>query len=204
MTGRLLCFLELWCHCGVTHEVPRGAQGASRVVPGKSGLHACGEGELIIALESWEGNRASRHVEEGLSRSLLSCGRKPRVPSTCACDLRELLRLPLRSQEYCGVGRGLLGLHWVWCNGREPHLEWRQEPQVSSPFLTQIAVSLQSRDKRVTPCLLWRNGSPLAFRVVHGVTGHLSSCVWKLRVFMHDARGCQCPFVLCLHPYGFL
>ena len=28
------------------------------------------------------------------------------------------LRVPLRSQGYCGVGRGLSGLHWVWCNGR--------------------------------------------------------------------------------------
>ena len=25
-----------------------------------------------------------------------------------------------------------------------------------------------------------RNGTPLASRVVHGVTGHVSSCVWNL------------------------
>ena len=31
-------FLELRCQCGVSHEVRRGAQGASRVAPGKSGL----------------------------------------------------------------------------------------------------------------------------------------------------------------------
>ena len=30
-----------------------GAQGASRVAPGKSGVYAYGEGELVIALESW-------------------------------------------------------------------------------------------------------------------------------------------------------
>ena len=42
--------------------------------------------------------------------------------STCAGDLRELLRVPLRSQGYCGVGRGLSGLHWVWCIGIGPHL----------------------------------------------------------------------------------
>ena len=29
----------------------------------------------------------------------------------------------------------------------------------------------------------------------------MSSCVWNLRVFPDDARGCQCPFVLCLHPH---
>ena len=43
------------------------------------------------------------------------------------------------------------------------------------PFLTRVAEYLPSTDKRVTPRLLWRNGSTLAFRVVHGVTGHLLS-----------------------------
>ena len=108
----------------------------------------------------------------------------------------------LRSQGYCEFTRGLSGLHWVWCNGREPHLELRQEPHGSSPFLTRIAGSLQSWDRRVRPSLVCRNGTPLPSRVVHGVTGHLSSCVWNLRVFPDDARGCQCPFVLCLHPQG--
>ena len=36
-----------------------------------------------------------------------------------------------------------------------------------------------------------RNGTPLAFRVVHGVSGPLSNCVWNLQVFPDDARGCQ-------------
>ena len=31
----------------------RSGQGASRVAPGKSGLHVRGEGECIIALELW-------------------------------------------------------------------------------------------------------------------------------------------------------
>ena len=110
-------FLELRCQCGVSHEVRQGAQGASLMSPGKSGLHVCGEGVCVIAIESWKQNRASRRVEEGLSRSFSGCGRKPWVPSTCAGDLMELLRVPLRSQEYCGVGRGLSGLHWVSCNG---------------------------------------------------------------------------------------
>ena len=51
--GRLRGFLELRRQCGVSHEVRRGAQGASRVAPGKSGLHVHGEGERIIALELW-------------------------------------------------------------------------------------------------------------------------------------------------------
>ena len=32
----------------------------------------------------------------------------------------------------------------------------------------------------------------LAFRVVHGVTGHLLNCMWNLCVFLDDAQGCQC------------
>ena len=74
--------------------------------PEKSVLHARDVGESVIALESWEGNRASRHVEEGLLRAFSSRGRKPWFPSTCVGDLRELLRVPLRSQGYCAVGRG--------------------------------------------------------------------------------------------------
>ena len=45
-------FLELQRQCGVSHEVVRGAQGASRAAPGKSGLHERGEGERVIVLES--------------------------------------------------------------------------------------------------------------------------------------------------------
>ena len=46
-------FLELQSQCGVSHEVRPGAQGASHVAPGKSGIHARGEGECVITLESW-------------------------------------------------------------------------------------------------------------------------------------------------------
>jgi len=48
-----VCFLELRRQCGVSHEVRQGAQGASHVAPGKSGLHVRGEGERVIALEPW-------------------------------------------------------------------------------------------------------------------------------------------------------
>ena len=46
-------FLELERKYEFSHEVRRGAQGASRVVPGKSGVYACDEEEPINALESW-------------------------------------------------------------------------------------------------------------------------------------------------------
>ena len=129
----------------------------------------------------------------------MCCSPKPWVPATCAGDLRELLRVPLRNQGYCGVGRGLSGLHWVWSNGRGPRLQLRQEPQGSSQFQSPIAGSLQSWDRRGSPRLVLRTGTPLAARVVHGVTGHLSSCIWNLRVLrtMHgdvSAPSC-CNFI---------
>ena len=66
--------------------------------------------------------------------------------------------MPMRSQGYCGDGRGLSGLHWVCFNGRGPHLGLRQEPQVSSPFLTQIEACLQSWDWILRPRLVWGRG----------------------------------------------
>ena len=77
------------------HEVRQGAQGASLMAPGKSGLHVRGERVRVISIEPWKQIRASRRFEEELSRSFSGCGRKPWVPSTCASDLMELLRVPL-------------------------------------------------------------------------------------------------------------
>ena len=89
-------------------------------------------------------------------------------------------------------------------SGRGPHVEVRQEAQASSPFRTPTAGSLQSWYRRVRPRLVWRNGTPLDSFVVHGVTGHLSICMLNLRVFLDDALGCHCPFVLCLVPQDCL
>ena len=97
-------FLRLWRSWGFSHEARRGHQGDSRAAPGKSGLHAPGEGELVITLEPWEVTRASRRVEEGLSTSFSGGGGKPSFPSTSAGDYRELLRVPLRGEGCCGVG----------------------------------------------------------------------------------------------------
>ena len=57
--GRLRGFLELRRPWGFSPEARRGSQGASREAPVKSGLHARGEGERVLALESREGTRAS-------------------------------------------------------------------------------------------------------------------------------------------------
>ena len=65
----MVSFLKLRRQCGVSHEVRQGAQGASLMAPGKSGLHVRGEGVRVISIEPWKQIRASRHVEVGLSRS---------------------------------------------------------------------------------------------------------------------------------------
>ena len=52
MTAVSRGFSRVRRQCGVSHEVRRGAQGASRVAPGKSDLHASGQGERVIALKS--------------------------------------------------------------------------------------------------------------------------------------------------------
>ena len=64
--GRLRGFLELQRPWGFSPEARRGSQGASREATGKSCLLARGEKERVIVLESREGTRASRRVEEGL------------------------------------------------------------------------------------------------------------------------------------------
>ena len=77
------------------------------MAPGKSSLHSSCEVERGIALESRLGNWASRCIEGGILTSFSGYGRKALVPSTCDGDLRELLMVPMGSQGYCGVGRGL-------------------------------------------------------------------------------------------------
>ena len=46
--------------------------------------------------------------------------------------------MPLRTQGYCAVGRGLSGHHWVWYNARGPHLvlKVKRESEVAQCVLT--------------------------------------------------------------------
>ena len=141
------------------------------MAPGKSSLHSTCEGECGFVLESWQGNRASRRIEGGNSRSFSSCGRKPWVPSNCDGDLRELLMVPMGSQVYCGVWRELLGLHWDRCNGLGPHLELRWEPQGLSPDLTWVSGCACHFKQGVRSRFVWRHGNLLSSRVVKGVSG---------------------------------
>ena len=53
MTGESRGFTRAEAPVWDSHEVRWGAQGGSLEEQGKSGLHASGEGERVIALESW-------------------------------------------------------------------------------------------------------------------------------------------------------
>ena len=84
----------------------------------------------------------------------------------------------------------------------------RKRPSPRGEAGTSGFLSVSDSDRRVpaelgqesqaSSCL--RKRTPLASRVVQGVSGPSSSCVWNPRVFADDAQGWQCPFVLCLHP----
>ena len=60
--------------------------------------------ECGIALESLQGNPASRCAEGGILRSFSSSGRKPCVCSTCDGDLRELLLCLLEVRNTVDLG----------------------------------------------------------------------------------------------------
>jgi len=53
------------------------------------------------------------------------------------------------------------------------------------------------------PCLLLRHGIRLAFRVVNGVSGLLSSCIWNLWLFLEDATGVSVPLGVVTQYSGF-
>ena len=165
----------------VFFELRRDVWCFSRIMTGNSGSLWCGprevqspfglQGGVQHCSKSQQGNQASRRIEGGITSSFSRCSRKPWVPSTCDSDLRELLMVPMGSQEYCVVARGLWGLHWSLCNGRGPHLELRRYPQVSSPVLTWVSVCVCRFKQGVRSRLVWMHGSLLLSWVVKGVSG---------------------------------
>ena len=57
------------------------------------------------------------------------------------------------------------------------------------------------QERQASSCVEAWNSACLS-RCARGDRPH-PSCIWKLRVFPDVARGCQCPFVLRLHPQDF-
>ena len=152
------------------------------MAPRKSGLHERGEGERVLALESREGTRASRRVEEGLSRFFSGGGGKPSFPSPSARDLRELPSVPLRSEGSCGGGVA-------------------PRDSAGSGATEEDLTSRGGRNLRLPLCLGLRHQGPC--RVGTGESGYvfyeewnsacLSSCSWGFRPLVK----------LCVESVGF-
>ena len=117
-----MVFFELLLDVWGLSRVTRGTQRAFGVAPRKYNLNSSCKWECGIALESQQGNLAQDSLK-GVSPgpSQVATG-NPGVPLACDRDLRELFRVPMGSQDYCGVGRSHSVLHWLWCNGRGPQL----------------------------------------------------------------------------------
>ena len=100
--------------------------------------------------------------------------------------------------------RVLSGLHWVWPNGRGAHLEWRQEPQPSSPILTPIVVSLQSWDRRVRPRLVRGMELRLPLELFRGFQAPCQTVCGICRFFQTMHRGVSDPsFFVFIHRVAF-
>ena len=108
---------------------------------------------------------------------------------THSCLLREVksplaLRGPPRDSSCIASGM----------NRASSRVEMGTSVFLSIAFLTLTSRSLRSWNKGVRLRLVLRHGTPLASRVVHGVSGHLSSCIWNLHLFPEDATGLSVPF----------
>ena len=149
--------------------------------------------------ESREGTRASRRVEEGLSRSFSGGGRKPSFPSPSAGDLRELPMVPLRGEGSCGVGGA----------SRDSAGSGATEEGLTSRGGRNLRLPLRFGFRPQGPCRVGTGESGLVLSE-EGNTACLLSCSQGDRPlvemyvepagFSDIAQGCQFPFVLCLHP----
>jgi len=106
-------------------------------------------------------------------------------------EVRSPLVLQGAPRDSCitaGMNRGSFRVRW--------------ETQGSSPFLTLISDSLRSWKRGVRPCLVMRHRTPLASRVVHGVSGNLYSWIWHLQFFQEDATGVSVPLLVVTSSSG--
>ena len=135
-----------------------------------------------MALESWERTRASRGIEEGHSRSFWGWGGKASFPSTSARDLRELPRVSLRVEGYCGVGGA---------------------SRDSAGFVTmeEGLISWGGRNLRLPLCFGLRHQGPC--RVGTGETGYVFSEEWNSACLSSCSWGFRPLVKLCVESAGF-
>ena len=181
------CFHRMWlmncCHpknrvlcCGVSHDIWWGAQGASRAAPEKSGLHACGQADRVIALESWEGLAppdAFKKDSRGLSWVAAGNPRFPRLLQGTIGNLPGCLWEVRNAVELAGPLGTLLGsAQWKRASSRG---EAGTSGFLSDSDSDCTVPAVLGQESHASSCL--RNGILVASRVVPGVSGPLSSCV---------------------------
>ena len=112
LTGEFPCVFLVAARGMGSPELPRGPEGASHVVSGKSGIRSSCEGLLGIPLELVQGTRASFQVEVGNSVFLSSSERDSGILWRLHWRVRRCLVLghgtPLPSRG----GKGVSGLLW--------------------------------------------------------------------------------------------
>ena len=91
-------------------QLPRGPEGASRVVSGKSGILSSCEGPLWIPLELVGATKASSPVEAGNSGFLSSSDRDLGTPMEIPLGVRRHLVLGHRTTLPSRGGKGVSGL----------------------------------------------------------------------------------------------
>ena len=96
--------------------------------------------------------------------------------------------MPMRSQGYCGDGRGLSGLRWRCRNGRGPYLEGRQEPQASSLFLTP---TLRPQGAEQSWNAAPPNGGPSHATVYVSVFNYTWACVCDVLGVLDIGKDCS-------------
>ena len=108
--------------------------------------------------------------------SFSGCSGKPSFPPTFVGDLRELPRVPMRGEGRCRVGgasrdsTGFVAMEegLISSGGRDLRLPFHSDSDRSVP--AELGQESQAMS-------FLRNGTPLASRVFHGVSGPLSNCV---------------------------
>ena len=151
------------------------------------------QGKRGLSVETLQRQRASSSAQEKISSFAWSCGGTIWVPlkmsvdlGDCSCFLREV-RFPLAlrgpTQDSLCIAAGM--------NRASSRDEAGTSVFLSiSDFDCRVSAELE-QESQASSCDDVR--TPLDSRVGHGVTGHLSSCIWNLRLFLDDATGVSVP-----------
>ena len=154
------------------------------------------QGKRGLSLETLQRKRASSSVQGRISKFALSCGRKSRVPLQLSLDLGDhscLLR-KVRSPLSLGEAPRDSSCITARINRASSRVEAGTSGFLSiSDFDPRVSADWNTR---VRPRIVLRNGTPLASGVLYWVTGHLSSCIWNLHLFLDNATGVPFPLVL--------